>query len=214
MFHLRSSVAILAMATVLAAQEPLRPVPVPPGFGPRPETLAPQPAKPEPAKPEPAKPAKPAPAQPGQAAKPATQQESQAVAAPPPSRVSMGGFSLQNASLVEVVDQLARVLKINYVLDPRVKGGVFLNTYGEVKNLDPRALLDMILRINGAAMIQVGEIYRVVPMADVARLPIRPLVDAQNIAEDDRVMLNLIFLKYAAVDELSKLLAPFSAGIP
>ncbi|MEK7755077.1 MAG: hypothetical protein AAB654_24335, partial [Acidobacteriota bacterium] len=54
-----------------------------------------------------------------------------------------------------MIDQLARVLKINYVLDPRVKGGVILNTYGEVKNLDPRALLDMILRINAAAMVQV-----------------------------------------------------------
>ncbi|MEK7755076.1 MAG: secretin N-terminal domain-containing protein, partial [Acidobacteriota bacterium] len=44
---------------------------------------------------------------------------------------------------------------------------------------------------------------------DVARLPIPPQVDAKNIPDDDRVMLNLIFLKYAAVEELSKLLAPF-----
>jgi general secretion pathway protein D len=44
-----------------------------------------------------------------------------------------GGFRLQNVSLVELVDILARRLKINYILDPRVKGSVTINTYGEVK---------------------------------------------------------------------------------
>ena len=204
MIELRCSVAILAMAAMLHAQEPPRPVPVPPGFGPRGETSSPQPVQ------QPPSPAA-KPAAPGQAAAPAAKPAAapgQAAAAPAP-RSSLGGFSLQNASLVEVIDQLARVLRINYVLDPRVKGGVILNTYGEVKNLDPRALLDMILRINAAAMVQVGELYRVVPLADVARLPIRPQIDAKSIPDDDRVMLNLIFLKYAAVEELSKLLAPF-----
>ncbi|MCX6637272.1 MAG: hypothetical protein NT090_19635, partial [Acidobacteria bacterium] len=205
MIDLRCSVAILAMAALLHAQAPPPPVNVPPGFGPRSEPSPLQPAE---------KPPSPAakPAAPGQAAapgaKPATPGQA-AAPAPPSPRSSLGGFSLQNASLVEVIDQLARVLKINYVLDPRVKGGVILNTYGEVKNLDPRALLDMILRINAAAMVQVGELYRVVPLADVARLPIKPQIDAKSIPDDDRVMLNLIFLKYAAVEELSKLLSPF-----
>jgi general secretion pathway protein D len=198
----RTSVAILALTALLTAQEPappLRPVPVPPGFGVRYETPAGQPPEQTaPPKPEPVRPAQPAkPAAPGQPP------------APPSPRSPFGGFSLQNASLVEVIDQLARVLKLNYVLDPRVKGGVILNTYGEIKNLDPRALLDMILRINGAAMIQVGELYRIVPLNEVSRLPIKPQVDATNIPDDDRVLLNLIFLKYATVEELSKLLTPF-----
>ncbi|MBI4876734.1 MAG: type II secretion system secretin GspD [Acidobacteria bacterium] len=192
MISLRSSVAVLALATVLRAQQPAPPpVAVPPGFGPRFDPATQQPETP---------PAKSAPAPQTQPAKPG---------APPPGRGSLGGFSLQNASLVEVVDQLARVLKINYVLDPRVKGGVILNTYGEVKTLDPRALLDMVLRINGAAMVQVGELFRVVPLSDVSRLPLKPQVDPMSIAEDDRVLLNLIFLKYATVEELSKLLTPF-----
>ena len=69
-----------------------------------------------------------------------------------------GGLTLQNASLREVIDILAQRLKINYILDPRVNGAVTINTYGETKNIDNRTLLDTILRINNAAMIQVGEI--------------------------------------------------------
>jgi general secretion pathway protein D len=116
---------------------------------------------------------------------------------------------LENASLTAVIDILARQLKINYILDPRVKGGIILNTYGETKSLSNRELLDMILRINGFAMVQVGDIYRIVPMADAARLPIKPQINQRDLPDSEQIVLNLIFLKYANVDELTKLLDPF-----
>ncbi|MEK7404916.1 MAG: type II secretion system secretin GspD [Acidobacteriota bacterium] len=128
-------------------------------------------------------------------------------AAPAPS----GGFvlNLQNANLTEVLDILARRLKINYILDPRVRGAVTLNTYGEIRPLDVRPLLETILRVNGAAMVQVGEIYRIVPLSDASRLPLSPQVDIKSFPEDERLLLNLVFLKYATVTEVAKLLQPF-----
>jgi general secretion pathway protein D len=122
-----------------------------------------------------------------------------------------GGFvlNLQNASLTDVIDVLARRLKINYILDPRVKGSVTLNTYGELRAVDVRPLLETILRINGAAMVQVGEFYRIVPAGDVPRLPLTPQIDIKTFPEDERMLMNLVFLKYATVGELTKLLQPF-----
>ncbi|MEO6759949.1 MAG: secretin N-terminal domain-containing protein, partial [Saprospiraceae bacterium] len=108
-----------------------------------------------------------------------------------------------------MIDILARSLKINYILDPRVKGGIILNTYGETKSLSNRELLDMILRINGFAMVQVGDIFRIVPMADAARLPIKPSINQRDLPDSEQIVLNLIFLKYANVEELTKLLDPF-----
>jgi general secretion pathway protein D len=116
---------------------------------------------------------------------------------------------MQNASLTEVIDILARQLKINYIIDKGVTGSVTINTYGETKNLDIRSLLDLILRINGAAMVQEGDIYRIVPVNSIQSLPLRPEVNAKDIPEDDRPMLNLIFLKYAAVPDMAALLKPF-----
>ncbi len=162
-----------------------------------PALAAPLPQQAQPAKPAPpaAQPAKPAPAQ----TKPAA-----------PSRPGLiSGLSLQNVNLLEVVDFLARQLKINYVVEKGVSGSVTLNTYGEIRDIDPRALLDTILRINGAAMVQTGNIYRIVPLADLARMPVSPEVDAKDIPEDDRPMLNLVFLKYANVEELAKLVDAF-----
>jgi len=118
-------------------------------------------------------------------------------------------LNVQGASLIDIVDMLARQLRINYILDPRVKGSVIINTYGEIRNVGARALLETILRINGAAIVQVGDIYRIVPVGDASRLPIEPQVDAKAFPDDERIMLNLVFLKYATVGELFKLLQPF-----
>jgi general secretion pathway protein D len=119
-------------------------------------------------------------------------------------------LDLQGSSLRELIDTLARSLKINYIIDPRIGGGaVSVKTYGELREVDLRPLLDTILRINGAAMIQVGDLYRIVPLADVSRLPMRPMVNNQAVPEDEQMALNLIFLKYAMVGELSKLLEKF-----
>lgn len=168
---------------------------------PAPQPQAQPPAQPAQAAPQPAQPAaQPAPAQP-----PATTPQQPAAPAP----VRIGNLSLQNASLTEVIDQLARQLHINYILDPAVKGSIVLNTYGETDKLDARNLLDLILRINGAGMVKEGEIYRIVPLKDAPRLPLHPDIDAKNIQQDDQLMLNMIFLKYVTVEELSKVLGEF-----
>jgi len=188
-------------------QPPVTPMPdrrVPPGFFPRPITPEPQAPRFNPTTQQPAQqPGAPPPAAPGQP--PAA--TAPAVPQGPPT--IFGGLSLSNASLVEVIDMLARQLKINYILDPRVKGSIILNTYGETKDIDMRSLLELILRVNGFGMVKQGDLYRIVPLTDISRLPLPPERDVKDIPEDDRTMLNLVFLKYVTVDELSKVLEPF-----
>lgn len=122
--------------------------------------------------------------------------------------VRIGNLSLQNASLTEVIDQLARQLRINYILDPAVRGNIVLNTYGDTSALDARNLLELILRINGAAMVQEGEIFRIVPLKTAPRI-LQSKANQQNIPEDEQIMLNLVSLKYVTVDELTKVLNEF-----
>ena len=119
-------------------------------------------------------------------------------------------LNLTNASLLEVIDLLARDLKINYILDPRVKGTVTINTYGEIKALDLRPLLETVLRMNGFQMVQVGNMYRIIPVAEAGRLPVTPEANATNLADDERLVLNLVFLKFVTAGELAKLLEPFN----
>ena len=132
---------------------------------------------------------------------------------PAPRRASVsetGGFMLENVSLAELIDIIARRLKINYLLDPRFKGGsVTVHTYGEMKPGDLMGMLQTILRVNGATMIKVDDLYRVVPLDRVTQLPITPTVNGKDFPEDERMALNLVFLKYATAGEILKLLQPF-----
>jgi general secretion pathway protein D len=132
-------------------------------------------------------------------------------AAPSGPPATYGGLNLNNVNLTEVIDVLARQLKMNYILDPRVKGGVILNTYGETKNIDPKSLLEAILRINGAGMVKEGELYRILPLVDISHHALQPekVTDSSNIPDDDQIMLNLLFLKFVTSTELMKVLQPF-----
>jgi general secretion pathway protein D len=144
------------------------------------------------------------------AAQPQPAQTQAAQAAPAPT--VPGGLNLNNASLIEVINLLAQDLHINYILDSSVKGGtVTINTYGPVRDLDLRPLLETILRMNGLAMVQVGNIYRIIPAANIARQPVSPITqtDASKIPDDERLVLNLVFLRYVTSGEMEKILMPF-----
>lgn len=119
-------------------------------------------------------------------------------------------LNLPGASLREVIDTLARILKINYIIDQRVNGNITIQTYGEIRSTSARDLLDLILRINNAAMVQVGDVYRIVPTGDVMRLPMPAKnITGKEVQDGDQMNLSLIFLKYASVTEIVKLLTPF-----
>ncbi len=129
-------------------------------------------------------------------------------AAPPPT--VPGGFNLPNASLLDVIDIIARDLHINYILDSRVKGGtVTINTYGTIRAEDLRPILETILRMNGLVMVQVGNLYRISPAAEVSHIAISPQVNMKDFPDDERVLLNLVFLKYMTAPEMENILKPF-----
>ncbi len=134
--------------------------------------------------------------------------------APAPAGATVGPFNLNNVSLLEVINELTRELHINYVLDASIKGAgsVTVNTFGAIRDVDLRPLLETILRMNNLAMVQVGNLFRIVPVANVARQPISPMreSDPSKLPDDERMMLNLVFLRYATSSEMVKILAPFT----
>ena len=129
-----------------------------------------------------------------------------------PASPTAGPFNLNNVSLLEVINELTRELHINYVLDASIKGAgsVTVNTFGTIRDVDLRPLLETILRMNNLAMVQVGNLYRIVPVANVARQPISPMneMDPSKLPDDERMLLNLVFLRYATSAEMVKILSP------
>ena len=164
----------------------------------------------------------PQPVVPGQAPASAPPTPAAPAAAPPPATVpaqapaaASGGFDayIPNGSLTDFIDLVAKRVGFSYILDPAVgsKGSVSLVTYGESRPTDMMTLLQTVLRVNGAAIVKVGDLYRIVPINKISALPLDPMVnvDQKTLPQDERMILDLIFLKYSTAKEIESLISPF-----
>ncbi len=131
--------------------------------------------------------------------------------AAPPAAGDNANISLHlpGADLLQVVSVIAGELKMNYVVDPGVKGTITINTMGEVKRSDLLPLLQAILRVNGATAVESNGLWRIMAIKDASRAPISPTMDGRAFPADDRMVLNVVPLRYAAASDLSKLLANY-----
>jgi general secretion pathway protein D len=118
---------------------------------------------------------------------------------------------LENADLLQVIGIIAAELEMNYVVDPQVRGTVNINTLGELRRGDLFPLLQLVLRINGATAVQTGNFYRIVPLQNVQRIPLEPMVSpsAAELSADDRMVMNILPLRYVSAVDMTKILTPF-----
>lgn len=77
-------------------------------------------------------------------------------------------LNLQNADLVEAVRALADTLGLNYSIDPKVKGTVNVRASGKLTRGELLSILETMLLVNGAALVQVGRSYNIVPLDKAA----------------------------------------------
>jgi general secretion pathway protein D len=136
----------------------------------------------------------------------------QAAAEPaPPAQAVPVGFRLQNADLLQVINLIAAQLKLNYVVDPAVKGTVTINTAGELRREDLLPVLETILKMNGATAIKTGNFYRIVPLAQAPKMPLPVFSDetGKKLPSDDRMVMEIIPLRFISADDASKVLSPF-----
>ena len=165
-----------------------------------------------PSQPQAQQPAQPPAQQPPQksAQPPAQQPEAPPAAgqARPGARISL---HLENANLLQVIGIIAAELKMNYVVDPGVKGVVNINTLGNLRQEDLLPLLQAILRANGASAVQSGNFWRIVPLERTPRIPLPLTQDptGANLPPDDRMVMNVVALSFVTAGDMSKILSSY-----
>ncbi|MBM4337960.1 MAG: type II secretion system protein GspD [Deltaproteobacteria bacterium] len=120
-------------------------------------------------------------------------------------------FNFDNADIYEVIRVMAEILKINYLVDPRVKGVVTIRTTGQITADEILPIFQSILRLNGATAVKKDNLYEIVPFSDAKKLYIPPAdrIEPGKLSPEGRYMIQIIPLKYIPVTEVSKLLKPF-----
>ena len=130
--------------------------------------------------------------------------------APPPPALSSASLVFNNADLVQVIQVIAKLLHLNYVLDPRVKGSVTVSTMGDISNADLMQILQSLLRINGAAAVESGNIWQIVPMKDAIQIP-TPLEapGGRPLAPDDTLVTEIVPMHFVTSADMAKILKEF-----
>jgi type II secretory pathway component GspD/PulD (secretin) len=173
---------------------------------PKPEQPKPQPRLFLPAASQPG--ANPQPAQPP--AHPVTQPvQTAAPFAPARGEVS---FNFDDADVYSVIQTIfGDVLRVNYVIDPAVKGRVTFRSVEPVAKKDVLPLMEVILRLNGIGIVEEGTLYRIIPIADISKEPAPVEVgrDPDKVKITGKALVQVVEIKYMQSSEMVRLLTPF-----
>lgn len=110
-----------------------------------------------------------------------------------------------DTNIREVLDViLTRTLERNFFLDERVKGKVTARTSKPIPRKSLLPMLENILALNGAALVESGGVLNIVPVGAVPSLSKKVIVDPRSRPLSPGIGIYLIPLKYVAVAQVSE----------
>jgi general secretion pathway protein D len=120
-------------------------------------------------------------------------------------------FNFDNADIYEVIRVMAEIMKINYLVDPRVKGTVNIHTTGQLPGEEVFPIFQSILRLNGATAVKKDGLYEIVSLSDAKKTYVPPTTirGGAKPASEEKYTIQIVSLKYIPATEASKLIKPF-----
>jgi general secretion pathway protein D len=122
-------------------------------------------------------------------------------------------LNFQNANLLEVIKViLGDMLETSYTVDPTVQGLVSMQTTRALHRDDLMPTLELLLRMNGAALVTTDDVYRVVPLANaMAEVRVSQLGDS-TLSLPPGFSVRVVPLRYVSADEMAQILEPIVTG--
>lgn len=115
-------------------------------------------------------------------------------------------LNFQGSDIAEVVKTiLGDILQLNYSLDERVRGQVYLQTNSPISQDDLLPTLESLLQTHGAALVHSNGLFNVVPAGEVPPSALNPRLTPT--AERGYQML-ILPLRYIGAREMEKILEP------
>lgn len=120
-------------------------------------------------------------------------------------------FFFDDADIFEVAQTVfGEVLKVNYIIDPKVKGRVNFRTTSPIPRDRILSVMEIIFRLNGIAIIEEGGIYRIIPIGDIVKEP-APIFfgsSPESVELKGTAIVQVVPLQYISSTEMVKVLTP------
>lgn len=113
-------------------------------------------------------------------------------------------LNFEAAAIGEVVKVIFDILEENYVIDPRVRGEVTVQTGRPIAKEMLIPTLETLLRLNNAALVYSDGIYKIVPATNALPGNVAPQLEGMRPGYGVQV----VPLRYIAAEEMAKILEP------
>ena len=168
---------------------------------PAPAETAPPPAPlPEPAPAPPPEPAPPPPRQPP------------AAPAAPERYVSL---NFDNAEISVVIQTIAELLRMNYIVAPTVRGRITIQTTEKLPVSSLLPVLEQILEVNNFMAVKSGDFYKIVPANQAKQESVETVLPQEEPSAGTGLVTQIVQLRFISPGEVVKILTPFktAAGV-
>ncbi len=121
-------------------------------------------------------------------------------------------FNFDDADVFSVIQTIfGDVLKVNYIIDPQVKGRVNFRSVAPVPIEDVLPLMEVILRLNGIGVVEESGLFRIIPISELSKepAPVGLGREAEKIKIEGKALLQVVPIHYIESSEMVRILTPF-----
>ncbi|MDD5170928.1 MAG: secretin N-terminal domain-containing protein, partial [Syntrophales bacterium] len=127
----------------------------------------------------------------------------------------METLDFDDADVYTIIQTIfGNVLRVNYVVDPRIKGRVTFRAVAPVPTENVLPLMEVILRLNGVGVVEENGLYRLVPISDVSKEP-SPVSygrESDKIQVKGKALLQVVPIMFVPSSDVVKLITPFASS--
>ncbi len=103
---------------------------------------------------------------------------------------------------------ISELTERNFVVDQRVKGKVTIISPARISINEAYKVFESVLEVHGYTAVKSGEVTKIVPAPDARSKSVETRLIEEATSPEDKVVTQLIPLKYASADDIKKLFAP------
>lgn len=117
-------------------------------------------------------------------------------------------IDFNNVDISVFIKFISELTGKNFVIDQRVKGKVTIISPSKISVGEAYKVFESVLEVHGFATVETGRLIKIIPSPDARTKSIETRTRARGDADDDRVVTQLMPLRFADPDDVKRLFTP------
>lgn len=125
-----------------------------------------------------------------------------------PDEVASVTIDFNDVDINVFIKFISEITGKNFVIDKSVRGNVTIVSPGKISLKEAYKVFESVLDVHGYAAIPAGDIIKIIPSRDAKEKNIETRLKREAITPEDKIVTQIISLKYASPEEMKKVLTP------